>query len=601
MIGRGWYRRASRTGALRVASAAVLGMALSGAPTDPIVAQSAGGAEPERTPDAARGLELFAARCAECHGDLGRGMGPLAEGLPVVPASFAAPETVRRTSPRDAYDLVTDGRIENGMPPWRDALSATERWDAVAGAWSFALTADRLARGRLVWEGACASCHVPGEGDVTVTAGPDASPWPPPDLVARSGDGLYAALRASSEVHAELAGLDDETIWLALDYGRAMWFEPLPYASLSPGGRLRGQVANGTEGSQGVAGAIVRIVPFSGTVPGTTVTATLGAGGAYEVDDLLAGADLSYRAIATYQGVDYVFPEPIVLDSAAPVRDDVDFVVYEPSTELPVAARSAHLVLEPVPERGVVAVTEMWALANDTDRVRVDDGEGTARFRLPTGAHALSVDDARVRARATIEEGTLVDHVSIPPGGRDVVFRYDLPYRGRGLAFERPMDLPAAELRLLVTAPGASIRAPGFPPSSVATFGEATFAVTAAEDLAADAVLAVEVTGLPAADPPPGAAPDVVVPYRAPAIGTEALALLAVIVAGVGVGFALLAPGWAGRTGDPSDAYARVVQAIADLDERHERGEVAPARYAEQRAALIDRALALARFDERGA
>ena len=87
----------------------------------------------------ARGKEIYAARCATCHGEHGGGDGPDAADLIVKPASFK--DTAMVASMSDAYWFwrVSEGgevepfRSEGSlMPAWKAKLSVEDRWAVIA-------------------------------------------------------------------------------------------------------------------------------------------------------------------------------------------------------------------------------------------------------------------------------------------------------------------------------------------------------------------------------------------------------------------------------------------------------------------------------------
>lgn len=83
------------------------------------------------TPTAAHlqhGASLFATNCAPCHGDGGKGNGPVAFQMIVAPPDLTTAQPAERT---DGYLYAT---IRNGgvvMPAYGDAMSAEERWEVV--------------------------------------------------------------------------------------------------------------------------------------------------------------------------------------------------------------------------------------------------------------------------------------------------------------------------------------------------------------------------------------------------------------------------------------------------------------------------------------
>lgn len=78
----------------------------------------------------ARGRITYRARCQPCHGDVGRGNGPLGAALDPRPADLVL-HVPQHTDGELAY-FVSRGIPGTAMPAWRDVLSATERWEVVA-------------------------------------------------------------------------------------------------------------------------------------------------------------------------------------------------------------------------------------------------------------------------------------------------------------------------------------------------------------------------------------------------------------------------------------------------------------------------------------
>ena len=77
----------------------------------------------------ALGAQIFADRCISCHGPGGRGDGDLVRAGQIanVP-DFTDPARRAGLTVEDYFEVITNGRIEKLMPPWKDALSEDERW-----------------------------------------------------------------------------------------------------------------------------------------------------------------------------------------------------------------------------------------------------------------------------------------------------------------------------------------------------------------------------------------------------------------------------------------------------------------------------------------
>ena len=76
----------------------------------------------------ARGAELYRSTCAVCHGQRGRGDGPVGRKFDPSPVDLSKPYTQDQADGQLFFTL-TRGRV--AMPFYRDALSQGERWDVI--------------------------------------------------------------------------------------------------------------------------------------------------------------------------------------------------------------------------------------------------------------------------------------------------------------------------------------------------------------------------------------------------------------------------------------------------------------------------------------
>ena len=83
---------------------------------------------PKRWPDITNGKRLFALNCQSCHGPLGYGNGPLAEGLDPLPTDFHETDKANGLSPFQAYNTIRLGVNNTGMRAFNE-LSDDEAWD----------------------------------------------------------------------------------------------------------------------------------------------------------------------------------------------------------------------------------------------------------------------------------------------------------------------------------------------------------------------------------------------------------------------------------------------------------------------------------------
>lgn len=82
--------------------------------------------------DAAKGKAVFAANCAMCHGDAGKGDGAAGAALTPKPRNFTDKAIMSKKTDADLFKVVTKGSPNTGMAPYEKMLSEDDRWNAVA-------------------------------------------------------------------------------------------------------------------------------------------------------------------------------------------------------------------------------------------------------------------------------------------------------------------------------------------------------------------------------------------------------------------------------------------------------------------------------------
>jgi mono/diheme cytochrome c family protein len=92
----------------------------------------------------ARGKEIFAAKCALCHGEKGDGKGPGSVNLPLKPADLTDGKMVAEMPGNYWVWRVSEGGLVepfkskgSAMPAWKGELSMNDRWAVIAYAHTF--------------------------------------------------------------------------------------------------------------------------------------------------------------------------------------------------------------------------------------------------------------------------------------------------------------------------------------------------------------------------------------------------------------------------------------------------------------------------------
>ena len=106
---------------------------------------------PSVAPDVRRGAALFADNCASCHGDLGRGDGPLAATMEPMPRNFHDDARMRLRSLYGLYDTIGLGVAGTPMRAFSE-LSDPDRWDLAFYVGGLRADAQRVARGASLWQ-----------------------------------------------------------------------------------------------------------------------------------------------------------------------------------------------------------------------------------------------------------------------------------------------------------------------------------------------------------------------------------------------------------------------------------------------------------------
>ena len=93
---------------------------------------------PAAAPNLARGAQIYADKCAACHGLTGAGDGPAAPQLDPPPIAFVDHERARERSLFSLYEVVSQGLAGTPMASFDPELSPEQRWDVAffASTWS---------------------------------------------------------------------------------------------------------------------------------------------------------------------------------------------------------------------------------------------------------------------------------------------------------------------------------------------------------------------------------------------------------------------------------------------------------------------------------
>ncbi|MCU0499197.1 MAG: c-type cytochrome [Anaerolineae bacterium] len=558
---------------------------------------------PSTTPDLQRGAALYQQHCTACHGPDGRGDGELVlSGQVMNPGNFRDPESATGQSPKAWFDTITNGRIEQLMPPWNNALSETERWDVALYTYTLHYTADTLALGERLYTEECAACH----GDQGRGDGPEAdSAQPPHDLTNQStqvrvSDRVYFNVIREGSTRGMPAYDDytDEQVWALASYARALSVANLqptvaqaqvtdePTAETSSSeviGTISGQVTHGTAGATLPDGlqVIMRVFTQSGQpLDEFTQLQTIGVDGQYRFENVLITSDRFYLTAVDYLERGFAsgafVGTPDAPDMVLPI------VLYELTDDPSVITVNASV--SQIEVVGDTIETQLsMRFVNTSDRVFTAlTPEADGRFRtltlpLPIGAVVVGAPDRYLVDPQTF---TVYDTRPLSPGEETFMqVVYLLQYGGGALIDYRLPYTLDGQLRVLVQPNTIRVDSPLLPAQGEETLGDQVYQgygqrVTLAPASVIQYTLTGEAAPVAAVETPGVVASSALIPVVI--VGIIALA----VVGGVGVYLMQR------NRRDPQVLIDGLIRQIAELDAQHDAGQVNHDVYQQRRSQL---------------
>jgi mono/diheme cytochrome c family protein len=450
-------------------------------------------------PNPANGQAIYTENCAPCHGDTGLGDGPQAAQLPNPPAALGSPDLARKASLADWYQMVTQGNIQNFMPPFT-SLSDSQRWDVVAYAFTLSAPQAMLDQAKQLFQANCASCH----GDTGKGDGPGAASLtnPPQDLTdpqiisSKSETDFFNAITqgAAPDMPAFSDQISESDRWALAAYVRSLAFAgnagrlaaqttsepgastPAP-ADLTPGavvtstGTLTGTHTIGT-----VTGKVT--VPDGASLPITTTvtlhgfdnmqtvitqTVDIQHDGTFMFGEVPMLNGRVFLTTTSYQGATY--SSDIATVQSGQNNISLPITVYSTTTDASaLSVDRLHLFFDQVDPQ-TMEVIELYVISNPGTKtiVPVKEGDPVVTFKLPAGATNLQFQDGSLGGRYVQTPDGFGDTVAVRPGSGSyqVIFSFDLPYNNQ-LDLVQPITLPTNAVVILAPEGAVTVKGDQF-------------------------------------------------------------------------------------------------------------------------------------------
>lgn len=563
-------------------------------------------------PDAEAGLEIYNERCVVCHGEMGDGQGEQALQAGLEPATLASPEFRLTADPATMFNVISNGNMSAGMPPFGEAssnpLNEADIWNMIALAYSFSTRPEAIAAGEAL----------------ATELEADTESWPGLDYwFSRSNEAILAELDTEDILGVDVSGLSEDEKLSLIDYGRSLHYnytDPLAAFAPVPLATINGQVINGTT-NETVTEGEVRLRAFTTQLEemySETVPINDDGSFAFQVENVPTNwvflADMAYG--------DLTFNSNAVQVSNNEPEAQMPLFVFETTSDpAAVVIDRLHMILAFAENR--LVVSELYVFSNLETAVFVgktgDFDEGTVEVGLPAGAENVSFQrgfgtslDSFIPANDFIQTDTgWADTVPLRPGSSslNLLVSYELPYDD-GLLLAHPLAYSASGGATAIMADaGVEITDSNWVSQGTQATANGAFTSYINADLTASDAVSLTLDGRPTQimDAQGNALP---VRNETNELIVGALALAAML----GVGFFLVqrwraAPAAATsapvmpirqtaaptrRPAQPAgDDKTALLQAIADLDDAYEAGELEEEAYQAKRREMKARLTAV--------
>jgi len=342
-------------------------------------------------------------------------------------------------------------------------------------------------------------------------------------------------------------------------------------ASAQATGTLDGTVTQGTPGGGSVSGLPVLLLVFKDEQKVDEQHTTTDVNGHFRFEGLDPAPERIYFPVVDYQGVSY-YSDPLTFkDSTA---QSVQITIYEPtpSDEKIAVPRANMIVTGAEPDR--LYLMEMGVVANSGDHTYT--GAETLHFPLPAGAENFAPRFGFLANSVSQRPDGFVVNGPVLPGEHQLAYSYELPASGQEVVLTRRIAYPTETFSLFVPLQdGLQVSSPQLSDDGTRDLGGQTYRVFSASHLARGEQVSMRFSGLPAM---PGAT-------------AQRLGYL-LLVAGAAISIAALVFAWRRGATTPAAAPAaepaaarreRLLDILADLDERYEAGELDQAEYQRSR------------------
>ena len=359
---------------------------------------------------------------------------------------------------------------------------------------------------------------------------------------------------------------------------------------------VAGKIVNGTAGGNIPTGADIALHAIDGDAGGVaTYNASSDDQGSFLFEGVVPLAGGSYVLVMDYAGMRYNS-----LIEEGEIDEPAELTVYEVTRDISVieVVRQAMIIADIDPKEREIRVLEVLTINNSSDETLLPELTNITnpadinflRFSLPSEASELNV-------QSTLPGGDIIPMgtgfaVTAPvlPGEHQVTYTYRFPYQGDEVFFNQRLIQGAKLYQVLAPVSLSQIQVAPLEPKPRIEVDGAAFLVWEGTDFEARQGVVLQFSQLPE----PGLATRVTQTIS----GVDLWLTAIPVTLGLGLGALLLFAWFRGvrearpesMSGLPEERRRQsLVQAVAVLDERFERGQVGDQDYRERRTEMLGR------------
>ncbi|MFN8535328.1 MAG: carboxypeptidase-like regulatory domain-containing protein [Dehalococcoidia bacterium] len=269
--------------------------------------------------------------------------------------------------------------------------------------------------------------------------------------------------------------------------GLAILLSAAPALLAQGTGVVSGRVTNGSLAGAPAAGLTVTLMPVTAAGPGQRQTATSGPDGSFRFEGLATDASQYFVVWAELEGARFQ-QGPLQFDPGQNTLE-VNVAVFATTDRDPGIRMERNIVVVlPDPAKRQLTVLTLADVENPSNVAYIGREVGqqrqTLRFGLPAGSRSLQViEGIQVNALVQTADG-FADTLPVEPGQRSIVFQYLVDYESNGLLFTLPVSYPTNEFSILLAEGDWSLTADGLQPGGLVEQGGRRFQSYRASNLA---------------------------------------------------------------------------------------------------------------------